>query len=274
MIKLSLSVLLATLTVMPTSSFIAQAFATTHLPTQPTGSTDQLGDRHLIAQLNYNPMYTPDFMMSVTAQRGLESELESRRGSNNSGSSNRPTNAPSSRPPRANFKFVSSPKVSAQVRAEIIRKMKQKISGRDAEIEQFFKPNIVRDFYSRLQPLGINGNSVDDVVGLHIASLYEINTGKALNNARLQGVIKQMREIFANSKIGSSKLIQSDKSKQIFAETVSYRTIMLMSSAVALRKANDTAQYQRLQAAARSAASEYGFNFDRLKITTEGFKPM
>jgi hypothetical protein len=274
MIKLSLSVLLATLTVIPASSFMTQAFAAARLPTQPTKSTNNLSDHGLIAQLNYNPMYTPDFMMSVTAQRGLELELESRRGGSNSDSSNRPASTPSSRQPKANFKFVSSPQVSAQVRAAIIRKMKQKMPERANEIEQSFDPNTIRNFYSRLQPLGINGNSVDDVVGIHLVSLYEIHTGKAMGKAGIQGVLKQIREIFANSKIASSKTMQSNTNKQIFAEMVTYRTIMLMSSALASRKDNDTARYQQLQVIAKSAANEYGFNFDRLKVTNQGFRPI
>jgi hypothetical protein len=129
MIKNSLSVLLATVTLIPASSLLCSAIAANGLSTQPSVSNAS-GHQDLIAQ-NYIPMYTPDFMMSVSAQRALELRLESMRGkrgssSNSSGSSvNLSSNSTSSK------KTISAKKYRT-----LFQKLQQKFPGHDTEIKQ------------------------------------------------------------------------------------------------------------------------------------------
>jgi hypothetical protein len=120
--------LLATVTLIPASSLLCLAIAANGLSTQPSVSNASV-QQDLIAQ-NYIPMYTPDFMMSVSAQRALELRLESMRGkrgsSNSSGSSvNLSSNSTSSK------KTISAKKYRT-----LFQKLQQKFPGHDAEIKQ------------------------------------------------------------------------------------------------------------------------------------------
>lgn len=48
---------------------------------------------------------------------------------------------------------------------------------------------------------------------------------------------------------------------------------MFMAASRALQS-NDAERYRQLQAAAQSAGAEYALNFDKLKATRQGFKPI
>jgi hypothetical protein len=114
MVKISLSVLLATVGLLPASSLLCPA----------------------IAQMNYNPMYTPDFTMSNSAQRALEIRLESMRRSKSSSSSssgmNRSKNTTSSQ------KQV----ITAKQYQYIVKRMQQRMPGRDAEVRQILNRTV------------------------------------------------------------------------------------------------------------------------------------
>lgn len=128
MIKNSLSVLLATVTLIPAISLLCSAIAANGLSNQPSVS-DASGRQDLIAQ-NYIPMYTPDFMMSVSAQRALELRLESMRGKRGSSSN-------SSKPVNLSSNNGSSKKtISAKQYKILFQKLQQKFPGHDAEIKQ------------------------------------------------------------------------------------------------------------------------------------------
>ena len=223
------------------------------------------------------PMFTPDFSMQSVAQRSLEIELKRRRGqrSNDQGSSPiRNKNPTASNTTRSNstsrsslISFVPSEAVSEKVKASVTRKLKQGSPGNDVIIDQLFQGDVIGRFYGGLSQFGLKKNSVPDAIALFIASMYSVANDHYSTPSEITGTVAQFRRIFD----GNPSQFGNNEAKQIFVETLNYQTIVMLKANVALHKTKDPVRLAIIQKNARSTAAKYGFDFDKLIITDNGF---
>jgi hypothetical protein len=165
--------------------------------------------------------------------------------------------------------FRHSPQITTRVRDQITEKFAAQSPEKAAQIRrEFNQANVVGEFRRLIKRYGYDPDNLAHNMSAFLILQWEVLTGNQAQRPQMEGTVEQVTKALRTSSLLAG---MSNTDKQIVADSMAYQAVMSVLVLNDLKRRGDSAGIAKLREGIIRSARVLGWDFNRLKLTSQGF---